>query len=167
MALYKVSPDVKPKTQQLSTTCWLSCLEMLFAWKKDTRDILSTMDQSPRLFPYYMKTAGIAPSECRETARQLGLQCGSGAIEAKILKDCLAMHGPMWIAGDWVKGSDPDVTDDNSHVIVVTACDPDDGKIKFINPWQNNDLSESSGTVSWLTKRSSKWKNCDAGVMYW
>ena len=167
MAMYKVSPDVKPKSQPLSTCCWLTCLEMLFAWKKKTTDILATMDQSPNLFPYYMKNAGIAPGECRETARYLGLKCGSGDIEATVLADCLKQHGPMWVAGDWVKGHDANAKGDNSHVIVVTACDPDDGRIKYINPYNNFDLSESPGTVSWLTKRSTKWKNCDAGVMYW
>jgi len=167
MAMYKVTPNVTPRNQNLTTCCWYTCLQMLFSWKKDTRDILAEMDKSPNLFPYYMKTAGIAPGECRETARYLGLKCGSGNIEASVLTDCLKQHGPMWVAGDWAKGADPNVEGDHSHVIVVTGCDPDDGKIKFINPWQNNDLSESDGTVGWLTKRSTQWKNCDAGVMYW
>jgi hypothetical protein len=168
MAMYKVSPDVTPRNQPLSTCCWLTCLEMLFTWKKkDISSILGTMDQSPNLFPYYMKDAGISPGEVKETAKYLGLKCGTGEIEAKVLHDCLKQHGPMWIAGDWVQGADPSVKKDNSHVIVVTACDPDDGRIKYINPYANNDLSESPGTVSWLTKRSTKWKNADASVMYW
>lgn len=167
MAMYKVSPEVKPRNQPLSTCCWLTCFEMLFEWKKKTTDILAKMDESPNLFPYYMKNAGMAPGECRETARYLGLKCGGGEIEASVLVDCLKQHGPMWVAGDWAKGADPSMKGDHSHVIVVTGCDPDDGRIKYINPYSNLDLSESSGTVSWLTKRSSQWKNCDASVMYW
>lgn len=170
MVMYKVAPDVKAKTQPLSTCCWLTCLEMLFAWKnKDSSGILEAMDKSPTLFPWYMKNSGIAPNECRETARMLGLKCGTGDIEAEVLKNCLMMHGPMWVAGDWVQGADESSKQktDHSHVIVVTGCDASDGRIKFINPWNNFDLSESSGTVSWLTNRSSKWKTAEASVMYW
>ncbi|MBS1795442.1 MAG: hypothetical protein JSS81_16420 [Acidobacteria bacterium] len=176
MAMYKVSPAVKARKQPLATCCWLTCLEMLFIWKNDKGDkskdasaILEQMDKSPNLFPYDMKNSGIAPGECRETSRQLGLQCGSGDIEADVLHKCLQMHGPMWVAGDWVQGANENVKqkEDHSHVIVVTGCDPESGKIKFINPWQNLDLSESDGTVAWLTARAGKWKNCDASVMYW
>jgi hypothetical protein len=172
MSMYKVSPEVKARTQPLSTCCWLTCLEMLFIWKgKDSSGILAKMDESPNLFPYYMQNAGIAPGECRETARYLGLKCGSGDIEAQVLHDCLSQHGPMWVAGDWAAGANEAMgkkaEGDHSHVIVVTACDPTDGRIRYINPYANNSLEDSPGTISWLTTRSTKWKNCDAGVMYW
>lgn len=173
MAMYKVSPAVTAKTQPLSSCCWLTCLEMLFVWKKkDSSGILEAMDKSPDLFPYYMKNNGIAPWECKETAKMLGLKAGSGDIEAEVLESCLKTHGPMWIAGDWVEGSMTEKEKaankaDHSHVIVVTACDAAADKIKYINPWNNHDLSESNGTVSWLTKRADKWKNCTHSVMYW
>jgi hypothetical protein len=132
---------------------------MLFEWKKkDSSTILEKMDQSPNLFPYVMKDAGIAPGECRETARYLGLKCaGDGEIAADVLLDVLKAHGPIWVAGNWGSGS---------HVIVVTACDAEDGRIRYINPYANNDLTDSPGTVSWLTQRGNTWKSCDASVMY-
>lgn len=174
MSMFKVSPDVTPRNQPLATCCWLTCLEMLFIWKankgdktKDYTKIMELMDASPNLFPETMKNKGIAPGECRETARYLGLQCGTGNIEASVLHDCLKMHGPMWVAGDWVQGADESEKEDHSHVIVVTACDPTDGRIRYINPWKNYTLEDSPGTVSWLTARSKKWINCDASVMYW
>ena len=30
MATYKVNPEVSPRNQPTSTTCWLTCLQMLF-----------------------------------------------------------------------------------------------------------------------------------------
>ncbi len=173
MAMFKVSPNVQAKRQPLSTCCWLTCLEMLFEWKNDKRDILATMDGSSWLDPYMMKRKGISPGECRETAKMLGLKYGYGKIEADVLHNCLVMHGPMWVAGDWARGQnegmgiETDKNDDNSHVIVVTGCDPANGQIKYIDPWNNFTMSESTGTISWLTQRSARWKNCDGGVMYW
>lgn len=168
MAMYKVSPDVKPRNQPTTTTCWLTCLQMLFQWKidkgskglsADKDSILAAIDKSPNLFPYHMETAGIAPGECKETAKMLGLRwAGGGDIDAKYFQEALKSHGPYWIAGDWGSGS---------HVIVVTACDPDSGKIRYINPWQNVTLSDSAGTISWLNNRSNVWRDCDGALMYW
>ena len=87
MATYKVNPEVSPRNQPTSTTCWLTCLQMLFQWKidkgqtsysADKDSILAAMDQSPNLYPYYMEKAGIAPGECKETAKMLGLRWSGG-----------------------------------------------------------------------------------------
>ena len=168
MATYKVNPEVKPMTQRLSSTCWLTCFQMLFQWKIDKgssslsaseSSILAALDKSPNLFPYYMVTAGIAPGECKEAAKMLGLRwAGGGDIDAQILHDALKSHGPYWVAGNWGSGS---------HVIVVTACNPDTGTIKYIDPWQNVTLTDSNGTISWLNGRGSVWKNCDSSLIYW
>ncbi len=167
MAMYKVKPEVKPMTQPTTTTCWLACFQMLFQWKSDNggsvsankASILATLDKSPNLFPYYMEKAGIAPGECKEAAKMLGLRwAGGGDIDAKALHDALKSHGPYWVAGNWGSGS---------HVIVVTACNPDTGSIKYIDPWQNVTLSDSNGTMSWLNERGSVWKNCDGSLIYW
>lgn len=168
MAIYKVSPEVKPMNQPTSTTCWLTSLQMLFQWKIDKGDasksadkasILAAMDKSPNLFPYYMEKAGIAPGECKETAKMLGLRwAGGGDLDAQVLHDALKSHGPYWIAGNWGSGS---------HVIVVTACNPDDGRIRYIDPWKNYTLVDSPGTISWLNDRGTEWKNCDGSLMYW
>ncbi|MEP6922887.1 MAG: papain-like cysteine protease family protein [Pyrinomonadaceae bacterium] len=159
--MYKVSPDVQPRNQPTSACCWLTCLEMLFEWKKkDTSQILSTMDKSPNLFPYYMRDNGIAPGECKETAKALGLRwAGDGEIDAQVLENALKAHGPYWVAGMWMKNF--------SHVIVVTGVNVITQEIKYINPWQNFDLSESSGNMSWLNARGDIWKNCDGSLMYW
>ncbi|HLA96770.1 MAG TPA: papain-like cysteine protease family protein [Pyrinomonadaceae bacterium] len=166
MAMAKVTPDVKPLSQPTSAACWYSCLRMLFQWKRDKGEskdpdkILEMMDKSPNLWPWEMKDNwGIDVGECRETARYLGLTAtGDGELEAASLKQVLEKHGPVWIAGNWGSGN---------HVIVVTACNPDDGRIRYINPYQNHNLSDSPGTISWLNGRGSLWKNCDASVMYW
>ncbi len=167
MAMYKVSPDVKPMNQPTSSTCWLSSLQMLFQWKidkgssvsGDKDSILAAMDKSPNLFPYYMEKAGIAPGECKETAKMLGLRwAGGGDIDAQVLRDALKSHGPYWVAGNWGSGS---------HVIVVTACNPDLGTIRYVDPWKNYTLADSPGTISWLNGRGSVWKNCDASLIYW
>lgn len=163
MGMYKVSPAVNPRNQRLSTTCWLTCLQMIFEWKgKDASEdnILTKMDASPNLFPYYMRDAGISPGECKETAKMLGLRwSGDGEIEASVLHDLMVQRGPIWIAGIWRRGY--------SHVLVVTGVDKDGGKIRYIDPWENYGLTDSPGTVSWLSSRGDVWKSCDASIMYW
>lgn len=161
MGWSKCSPDVKPRTQPTSTTCWYSCLQMLFEWKgKDTASIISTMDSSPNLFPDYMLKNGIAPSECKETAKSLGMRwAGDGELDAGYFAEAIKKNGPYWVAGMWRKGF--------SHVIVVTAVDPDQGKIKYVDPWMNHDLSESNGTMSWLNDRGKIWKETDGSLIYW
>ncbi len=166
--MFKVNPPVKPRTQPFSTCCWLTCLEMMFIWKNERGDkskdytmILSDMDKSPELFPYYMKDAGISASECRNTAKMLGLSCSGDTkiLEKEQLFTMLATHGPLWIAGKFSKES--------SHVIVVTGCEIDTGRIKIINPWNNYSLGETPQTVEWLQERGDPWTNCDASIMYW
>ncbi|MGA9994600.1 MAG: papain-like cysteine protease family protein [Pyrinomonadaceae bacterium] len=163
MGMFKVSPTVNSRNQRLSTTCWLTCLQMMFEWKgKDSSEdtILSKMDASPHLYPYYMRDAGIAPGECKETAKMLGLRwSGDGEISADILHDLMAKRGPIWIAGIWRRGY--------SHVMVVTGVNKETGAIRYIDPWENYSLSDSPGTVTWLNNRGDVWKSCDASVMYW
>jgi hypothetical protein len=167
MAVVKCTPDVKPLTQPTKAACWYSCFRMLFQWKYDKGDtsrdpnkILEMMDKSPNLYPWEMKDNwGIDASECRETARYLGLRAtGDGELDGSALQEVLKTRGPVWIAGNWGSGN---------HVIVVTSCNPDDGRIRYINPYQNVTLSDSAGTLSWLNGRGNLWKNCDASVMYW
>jgi ABC-type bacteriocin/lantibiotic exporter with double-glycine peptidase domain len=163
MGMFRVSPEVSPRNQRLSTTCWLTCLQMMFEWKnKDASEdkILAKMDASPNLYPYYMRDAGISPGECKETAKMLGLRwSGDGEIEASVLYDLMVQRGPIWIAGIWRRGY--------SHVMVVTGVDKDSEKIRYIDPWENFSLSDSGGTVGWLSNRGDVWKNCDASIMYW
>lgn len=161
MSMYKVSPPVAPRNQPTSTTCWYTCLQMLFEWKKkDPSKLIPTMDTSPDLFPYYMLENGIAPSECKPTAKVLGLgYAGDGDTYPDVLANALKSHGPYWVAGMWTKNY--------SHVIVVTGCDPDTGAIKYINPWCNYDLSESIADVDWLNARGKVWKSTLGSMMYW
>lgn len=168
MAMTKATPAVKPRSQPTKASCWLSCLEMMFEWKKDkngdkTKDpdkILATLDASPNLKPYMMRDFyGIAMSECREVATLLGMKCaGGGTFDATEMDKFITAHGPFWCAGDWGSGS---------HVIVVTAISPDDGKIRYINPYANNGLTDSAGTLSWLNNRTDAWKSCGSSVLYW
>jgi len=166
MALFKVAPLVSPRNQQTSSTCWLTCLEMLFQWKRDQGDsqkdpsnILNLMNASPNLFPEYMRDNGIAPVECKETAKALGLRWGGDCeIDPVVLFDLMAQRGPVWIAGMWRMNY--------SHVILITGVDKDSGAITYADPWMNNSLTESRGTMLWLNNRGSVWKNCDASVMY-
>lgn len=159
--MVKVNPAVQPRNQPTSTSCWYTCLQMLFDWKKkDSSKIIETMDQSPNLFPDYMLKNGIAPSECKETAKILGLGfAGDGDTYPDVMANALRSHGPYWVAGMWTKNS--------SHVIVVTSCDPETGAIRYINPWNNFDLSDSPGDIDWLNARGSVWKQTLGSMMYW
>ncbi len=163
--MYKVNPKVTPMTQRLPTCCWLTSLLMMFQWKsakggsaKSEDEILTAMDASPHLFPYYMRDSGIAPGECKETAKMLGLRwSGDGEFTSEILADMLKNYGPLWIAGKWYQNY--------SHVIVVTGCETETGKVKYCDPLEPSG-SESNGTISWLNSRGGTWKSCDASVMY-
>lgn len=167
MGMTKVSPNVKPLSQPTRAACWYSCFRMLFTWKQDAGDssknpdkILEIMDASPRLYPYAMKDEwGIDASECRETARLLGLTAtGDGDLDGAALEQVLRQKGPVWVAGNWGLGN---------HVIVVTACDVSAGKIRYVNPFENFGGTDSPGTLAWLNQRGELWRNCDASVMYW
>jgi len=166
MAVVKVAPAVKPDNQPTKAACWYSCFRMLFQWKidkgdssKDPDKILSMLDRSPNLFPYDMyATEGIRVQDCREAARYLGLRCGGGPISGEALSDLLKTRGPLWIAGNWGSGS---------HVIVVTGYNDDNGQIRYVNPYNNVTLKDSSGGLDWLNQRTDVWINCEASVMYW
>jgi Papain-like cysteine protease AvrRpt2 len=167
MAMYKVSPAVKPVNQNQSTNCWLACLEMMFQWKcdrgdasKDKSKICSLIDAKTPYWAKDLENKGIAPYECADVARALGLQpTGAGNYTPEILHDIISKRGPVWVAGMWLEGM--------SHVVVVTACDPADGRTRIINPWKNHDLSDAPSTVSWLNARGNLWKSYEGSVMYW
>ena len=167
MAMVKVSPDVAAECQSSRAACWYSGFRMLFKWKyakgdtsKDCNKILEILDQSPDLYPYEMKENwGIDVSECRPAARLLGLRAtGDGELDIASMAEILKTKGPVWVAGNWGRGS---------HVVVVTACDPDDGRIRVVNPFENWSGTDQPWTMADLNKRGSLWKNCDASVMYW
>ena len=160
--MIKVNPPVKPRNQVLSSCCWLTCLEMLFVWKgKNPYTILDSMDQSPNLFAHYMKDNGIDADECKETAKMLGLRWSGNTpkLDINILQNLLQAHGPLWIAGKFSRAFD--------HVIVLTGVEPETGRITIVNPFRNNDLTESPQTIDWLQDRGYPWTSCDASIMYW
>jgi hypothetical protein len=166
MAMTKVSPDVAAECQATRAACWYSGFRMLFKWKaakgdttKDANKILEMMDKSPHLYPWEMKDHwGIDAGECRETARMLGLVAtGDGELDASAFEEVLKKRGPVWVAGNWGRGS---------HVIVVTACDASAGRLRVINPFENFAGTDSPMSISELNNRGTVWKNCDASVMY-
>ena len=183
MSTVNISPDIQPRNQNKSSTCWLSCLEMMFHWKYKkcgeytgpkldwkyescngydyTSEILWKMDASYSLNTEFIYKNGIAPAECRETARMLGLQPTGfdSTVEADFLQGMLRRQGPLWIGGMWISG--------RSHALVITGYNSDTRKVSYVNPWENYSLSESSGPLEWLLGRGSQWINCDASVMYW
>ncbi len=167
MGMVKVTPDVEAECQKSAAACWYSGLRMLFKWKaakgdssKDYTKILEILDQSPDLYPYEMVDHwGIDVSECRLVARLLGLTAtGDGDLDAGAMATVLRTKGPVWVAGNWGRGN---------HVIVVTACDPDSGNLRIVNPYQNWSGSDSPMSIGDLNKRGDLWRQCDASVMYW
>ncbi len=164
--MFKVSPSIQVKTQALATTCWLTCLEMLFQWKKDKGDsskdksqICNIIDEKTQFFSSIMVEKGIGTNECASVARALGMQpTGTGDYTRDILYDLVSKKGPLFVAGKW-GGS--------SHVILVTGCSNDSDEIKIVDPWKNYDLSESDSNLTWLNSRGSTWKGTEGSVMYW
>jgi hypothetical protein len=162
MAVYEVSPKVQPRNQPNGSTCWLSCLEMLFEWKKkDPSTICDLIDQNTELFSSQLCKYGIAPEECKVVAKALGLQwTGGGDIGRDTLYQALKSRGPYWIGGQWYLH--------RSHAIVLTAADPNSDNIRYINPFNNFSLTDSPGTLGWLNdNRGEAWKQSDSGLMYW
>lgn len=167
MGYTKVKPDVAGECQTKAASCWYSGFRMLFKWKaakgdtsKDPDKILEMMDKSPKLYPWEMKDNwGIDVTECREAARMLGLQAsGDGDLDAQAIADALAKRGPIWIAGNWGRGN---------HVVVIVACDPDQQRVRVINPYQNFSGGDTPMTIAELNNRGDLWKKCDASVMCW
>src|SRR5690242_1060287 len=121
MTMFKVSPAIQVKTQALATTCWLTCLEMLFQWKKDKGDsskdksqICNIIDEKTQFYSSIMVEKGIAPNECASVARALGMQpTGAGDYTREILYDLVSKKGPLWVAGKW---------GNSSHVVLITGC---------------------------------------------
>ena len=167
MAMFKVSPAVKPINQDTTATCWLAALEMMFQWKNDKGDmtkkksqICDKIDTDTDYWADDLKTKGIAAGECYQVARALGLQpTGAGDYTAALLHDLISKKGPLWVGGMWLKNM--------SHVIVITACDPASGFIRIINPWKNFDFSDEQRNIGWLNARGSLWKSYEGSVMYW
>ena len=157
----KVTPPVTPINQPTSSTCWYVCLQMLYNWKgKNPAEIKQKLDADPQIFADYWFTNGVAPYNCLQIARCLGLQAaGDGDIDAGVLANALRVHGPYWCAGSWKKGT--------AHVIVVTGCNPESNEIRYINPWMNLDLSDSLETVDFLNRRGDEWKSTFGSLMYW
>lgn len=167
MAMFKVTPAVKPLNQKYMTTCWLAALEMLFQWKNDKGDmtkkksqICSKIDSDTDYWADDLVNKGLHPTECYQVARALGLQpTGAGDYTPQILHDLISKKGPLWVGGMWLENK--------SHAVVITACDPENGAIRIVNPWLNYDLSDAPRTVSWLNARGNLWKSYEGSVMYW
>lgn len=166
MAMFKVTPSVKPLNQAKSTTCWLACLEMMYQWKIDKGDaskkkseICSKIDSDTDYWADDLVSGGIGAPQCSQVARALGMQpTGAGDYTAEILYDLMSKKGPLWVGGYWYG--------DSAHVILVTGVNPDNSKIKIVDPWKNYALEEGDRDVAWLNARSKHWKSFDT-VMYW
>jgi hypothetical protein len=161
MAWYTVKPSVQARAQRTSAECWLACLEMLFTWKgKDETRICDVIDQKTSLDSDYLKKNGIAPSECYEVAKALGLRwSGGGDIAADVLEGALKQHGPYFAGGAWRMHK--------SHAILLTAVDKDQDKIKYINPMEPSG-QETTATIDWFNdNRGSAWKQSASGFLYW
>lgn len=161
MAWTTISPKITPLNQPTSSTCWYSCLQMLFIWKGlDPADVYRRLEADPEIFPDYWLQKGVAPYNCIQIARCLGLTgAGEGDADADVLANALTTHGPYWVAGEWKKGS--------SHVKVVTGVNPSSGKIRLVDPWMNHDLSESEDLLVNFNDRGKVWENTFGSFLYW
>lgn len=161
MAWTNVTPAVKAINQPTSSTCWYVCMQMLYIWKgRDPKEILDKLNADPDIYPEYWLVNGISTYNCLQLARCLGMGCaGDGEADAEVLANALRTHGPYWVAGEWKKGS--------PHVIVVTGCNPESGKIRLINPWNNYDLSESEDLLENFNNRGKVWGNTFGSMIYW
>ena len=161
MAWTTVLPKVIPINQPTSSTCWYVCLQMLFVWKgRDPNDILRLLNADPEIYPDYWMDNGVSPSNCRQIARALGMSCaGDGEVDADVLANALATHGPYWVAGEWIKGS--------PHVVVVTGINPASGKIRLVNPWKNWDLTETEDLLDNFNNRRQPWISTFCSFIYW
>ncbi len=156
-----ISPKITPLNQPTTSTCWLSCLQMLYIWKgKDAGDVLKDLNADPDIFPDYWVINGVAPYNCLQIARSLKLGCaGDGEPDADVLEHAIATHGPYWVAGEWIKGS--------PHVQVVTGINLSTGKIRMFNPWKNYDLSETEDLFDNFKNRGKIWNSTFGSMIYW
>lgn len=167
MSMFKVAPAVKPLRQVYSSTCWLTCLEMMFQWKNDKGDkskqksqICSKIDSDTDYWADDLVKEGLGAPQCYQVARAMGMQpTGAGDYTKEILHDLISKKGPLWVGGYWYGKS--------AHAILVTGVNPVNGDITIVDPLNNWDLSEGDSDLGWLNARSKHWKSFEGTVMYW
>lgn len=130
--------NMVPLPQETSTTCWYTCLRMMFMWKgRDPAEIRPALVNAGILWEDACQT-GLKTRDYLRAAKALGLRAwgtGSSWSGANFASFCTI--SPVWVAGKWY---------DHSHNVVVTAASRD--QIKFIDPWWEG-AKEASISTKW------------------
>jgi hypothetical protein len=139
------SYKITPVAQSNENTCWLACYQMIYQaqdWDKAT--LLERL-----------KTAGIDTTATLKDADQekagkaVGFtsDCSSVLTDFATVRKYMESYGPFKVSIS---------VGDSGHAIVVTAVDPDDESVYFINPWSELWTAERAADVK---ERSYSFKS--------
>ncbi|RVT96955.1 hypothetical protein EOD42_11180 [Rhodovarius crocodyli] len=148
-----------PLPQRTATTCWYTCLEMMFTWKeRDPGEIKDLLVNAGILWDDACKT-GLKAKDYQRAAKALGLKAwgsGSGWSGANFASFCAA--SPVWVAGNW-KGY--------NHNVVVIGASRD--QVKFIDPWWEGvaEASIETWTEKLFCRGTSKEQNGAEHHAHW
>lgn len=131
-----------PRAQDLATTCWYTCLVMMYEWAEwNPADIKPALVGAGIDWEDACKS-GLKTKDYFKAAKALPLHgWGSGSSwSVGNFKQWLTL-GPVWVAGRWMSGG--------SHNVVVIGASDDE--IKYIDPWWDTAKEPT------ITTRSADW----------
>ncbi|WP_164867932.1 papain-like cysteine protease family protein [Rhodovarius crocodyli] len=111
--------------QDSETTCWYTCLTMMFLWKgRDPDEIKPALVKAGILWDDATKT-GLKTKDYFRAAKALGLTpWGTSSSWSATNFASFCAVSPCWVAGKWY---------DNSHNVVVIGASRKE--IRFIDPY--------------------------------
>jgi len=115
-----------PLPQDLATTCWYTCMVMMYQWAEMNPDDIKPAIVGAGINWDDACKSGLKTRDYLKAAKAVKLHgWGSGTSwSAGNFKQWLTM-GPVWVAGRW--------RSEGSHNVVVIGASDDE--IKFIDPW--------------------------------
>lgn len=148
--------------QDNSTTCWLTCYQMLFKWRGINTDGIDKILEGVGIKMFDnesngAKETGLKAKDYVMANSALGLQSlKGGEFNESELEYMLEKKGPIWTTMRYGSG--------NHNVVVIGAGD---GKVKYINPWwdvvKKPDIVETQlSSFNMTLKRFNGWKGSNA-----
>ena len=117
---------LRPLRQICSTLCWLTCYQMLYTWKGLDPNTIEGKLRRAGLDYHSATLRGLYPHEFLTAAIALGLRAEGFGQPITILDIKAALkYSPLWISGEWFRGS-------NHSRVVIGA---NDDWVEYYDPW--------------------------------
>ncbi len=148
--------------QDNSTTCWLTCYQMLFKWRGINSDGIDKIVENAGIKMFDensngAKETGLKAKQYVAANSSLGLQSlKGGEFDDTELEYMLEKKGPIWATMQYGKG--------NHNIVVIGGGD---GRVKYINPdWSGVKKPEiidcELKSLNLYLKHFNNWKGANA-----